>query len=91
MNVVLKLFKRYKLGDVEFFVMNVVKYRDIERVEVCYDGMCNVLRGSIIFLWNSVLIMFRMFKIRYEILSWESWLYRIELAQDRDWWVFGFY
>lgn len=49
LNVVLKLFKRYELGGVEFFVMNVVKYIDIERGEVCYDGICSVLQGSIIF------------------------------------------
>jgi len=64
LNVVLKLFKRYKLGGVEFFVMKIVNYIGIERGEVCCDGICNVLQGSVIFLLNNVPIMFRMFKIR---------------------------
>jgi len=86
LNVVLKLLKRYELG-VEFFVMNVAKYVGIERGKVCYDGIYSVLQGSIIFLLSSVLIMFRMFKIRYEVYCGRAGcmnIYRIELAQDRD-------
>jgi hypothetical protein len=76
LNVALKFFKRFNFnGGVEFFAMNVVMYIGVERGEVCYDGICSVLQGSIIFLLNRVLIMFRMSEIRYEVISWKNWLY----------------